>query len=220
MKKFLSKITGKVLLFLYFGWLILVLTGIGIMNQLGYRMINSGLEYTLLTMLICSVIILLTCLLVRRMNSRVLKWIFGALGSVLTFGVGLVLLNFFMFLQIYNSPGFFTYLKSPAGETAVVLRGIDMQEEQVRARAELRRANNPESSMDEFVFEDFGYSYSAYPRKLRYFYDADADVSGEIVIGCDSAAILMNEWLDDDTLHLFIQDPEANDFGEWTLNMN
>jgi len=220
MKKFLSKITGKVLLMLYFGLLIVILTIIGIMNQLGYRMINSSLEYTLLTMLICSAIILGTCLLVRRMNSRVLKWVFGALGSVLTFGVGLVLLNFFMFLQVYNTPGFFTYLQSPAGETAVVLRGINMQEDQVRARAELRRANDPEASADEFVFEDFGYSYKAYPRRFRYFYDANAEVSGEIVIGCASKAVLMNEWLDDDTLHLFIQDPEAYDSGEWTLEMN
>ena len=220
MKNFLSKITGKVLVILYFALLIVVLTFIGIMNQLGFCMINSSLEYTLLTMLICSAIILVTCLLVRRMTSRVLKWVFGILGSILTFGAGLVLLNFFMFLQIYNTPALFTYLQSPAGETAVVLRGINMQEDQVRARAELRRANDPESSMDEFVFEDFGYSYSAYPRKFRYFYDTNADVSGEIVIGCDSSAVLMNEWLDDDTLHLFIQDPEAYDSGEWTLNIN
>lgn len=219
MKKFLSKITRKHLLIAYFGLLMLILAFIGVMGGLGYELIEAGIEFTLLTMLVVSALVLGLWLLVRRMHSRLLRWMFGVLGGLLTFGLALIMMNFFIFMHLYSTPEPYAYLKSENGDAVVILRGLSMNQERTSTRAENRRAEDPEADPDTILYRDFGYSYAAYPRCAWFFYDSNAEVEGEIEIGVDSPARLMYEWIDGDTLRLYVEDGEETDFGEWILRM-
>ena len=75
-------------------------------------------------------------------------------------------------------------------------------------------ANGPQAEAD------LGYSFSAYPTVMNFFYNKKADVQGSVEIGMESAAELHYEWLDDHTLRMSVTNPQPGDGGEYTLCLN
>lgn len=205
---------------LYFIVLVLVLTAIGLMDMAGYKMISYGVTFALFGMLVCSLLILAIWAIARRIQGKILRYLVIGLGSVFIFGVAMVLMNFFSFMQLSSMPREYAQLESPSGKKAVVFQLHSFDEDRINARVQKRvAAGEDELEEDEIYYSDLGFRYSAYPKKLLFFYDSRADVSGELEIGVNSQAKLMHEWIDDNSLRLYIENPEIADGGEWHLNM-
>lgn len=116
-----------------------------------------------------------------------------------------------------------------ANHTAVVLRAVDTgfgSEETVvetNARMNERRdaiiASGEEVEEGEYPEGAFGYVYTAYPRRLMFFYDRNADSEGKLFVGLKSAASVHYEWMEDgNALRLYLEDAEIGDSGEVNLN--
>ena len=55
---------------------------------------------------------------------------------------------------------------------------------------------------------------------LKYFfYNSKKSGDGKLEIGCTSSAQLMYEWTGENTLHLFIENPERGDGGEHSITL-
>ena len=68
-------------------------------------------------------------------------------------------------------------------------------------------------------YEELGFSYAAYPKAAVFFYNSKELGEGNLEIGCTSAAQLMYEWTDDDTLHLYVDNPENGDGGDYSITL-
>lgn len=198
----------------YFVLLILILTVIGILWQLGYMFIDMGLACGLFGLLLCSALVAGTVWLVKRVYAKAAKIFVGSLGVLLTFAAALALVMLSSLLLNFGIPAHYTTLVSDDGAAAVVLREFSANEE-------LRQLRNVTPQSDEEInFEQLGYAYSAYPRVMRFFYNTRQPAAGALEIGCYSQAQLMYEWLDGDELHLYIADAEPGDAGELRLKLN
>jgi len=110
-------------------------------------------------------------------------------------------------------------ITSPSGKDAVVLRSVSSNKEAADARRADRLAADPASVADEYELSDLAYSYTAYPRFAAFFYNMKKPCEGSVEIGCKSAASFMYDWPEENILHMYIEDPEAHDFGELTLTL-
>ena len=201
----------------YFVLLILILTFIGICGQLGYVFINMNLCFGLFGLLLCSALIAGTVWLVRRFQAKAAKILAGSIGVLITFAAAVLLVMISTLMLNFGMPAHFTTLVSENGRAAVIVRQISTDE----ALRDLRQQARVETAdAEEIDFSVLGYSYAAYPRVMRWFYNTKQPAEGALEIGCASAAPLKYEWLDPDTLHLFIGDPEPGDAGELTLKLN
>lgn len=201
----------------YFVLLILILTCIGICGQLGYVFIDMSLACGLFGLLVCSALIAGTVWLVKRFYSRVAKILAGSIGVLLTFAAAVGLVVLCSLLLNFGIPTHFTTLVSEDGGAAVILRAISTDEELRDLRLEEFGEPEDENTVN---FSALGYSYSAYPRVMRFFYNAKQPALGELEIGCASEALLKYEWMDVNTLHLYIENAGIGDVGELTLNLN
>lgn len=198
----------------YFVLLILILTLIGISGQLGYAFIDMGLACALFGLLICSALIAGTVWLVKRFCSRAARLFAGCTGALLTIAAGVALAMICSMLLNFGVPAHYTTLASEGGDAVVVLRMISGD-----ARLRQLRVAEYGTTQDENIldFSVLGYSYSAYPRVMRFFYDTRWPAEGRLEIGCASDALLKYEWTDADTLHLYIDGAQVGDEGELTL---
>ena len=201
----------------YFLLLILILTVIGVFGQLGYAFIDMGLACALFGLLVCSALIAGTVWLVKRFCSRAARILAGCIGALLTIAAGVALLMICSLMLNFGVPAHYTTLISGNGEAAVILRGFSTDATLRDLRMETRADSHAESAVD---FSVLGYSYSAYPRFMRFFYNTKRPADGRLEIGCASQALLKYEWTDADTLHLFIENAEIGDEGELTLKLN
>ena len=201
----------------YFVLLILILTAIGIFGQLGYAFIDMNLACGLFGLLICSALIAGTVWLVKRFYSKAAKILVGCVGVLLTFAAAVVLVMVCSLMLNFGVPAHYTTLVSENGEAAVILRVISSDAELRDLRVAQKAEPVDENTVD---FSVLGYSYSAYPRVMRFFYDTQRPAEGKLEIGCASAALLKYEWTEPDALHLFIGDAEIGDVGELTLKLN
>jgi len=194
---------------IYFAALILVLTAIGIMGQLGYRLLEEGIVFLLFGLLVVSALIALTVFIVKRISRRWLKTLTMVAGVGVTVIIALVMLVVFTFMTEFTVPAYYNSFESPSGKVAVVLREYSGNEE-------LRQ-------MRPIVYDDgtdqMGLVYKAYPRVAGIFYDSRKPGEGELEIGLQSSAQLMYEWTDESTLRLFIRDAQPGDAGEHSLNL-
>ena len=117
----------------------------------------------------------------------------------------------------FGVPAHYTTLVSENGEAAVILRVISGDTELRDLRLAQKAEPVDENTVD---FSVLGYSYSAYPRVMHFFYDTQRPAEGKLEIGCASAALLKYEWTEPDKLHLFIGDAEIGDAGELTLKLD
>ena len=201
----------------YFVLLILILTLIGIFGQLGYAFIDMRLACGLFGLLICSALVAGTVWLARRFCSRAAKILAGCAGALLTIAAGVALAMACSMLLNFGMPAHYTTLVSEDGDTAVVLRMISGDAQMRQLRVEEYGTTQDENTLD---FSVLGYSYSAYPRVMRFFYDTKRSAEGKLEIGCSSDALLKYEWSDADTLHLYIDGAQVGDEGELTLTLN
>ena len=201
----------------YFVLLILILSFIGICGQLGYVFINMELACALFGLLLCSALIAGTIWLARRMQARVARIIVGSIGALLTLAAAVALLMLTTLMLNFGMPSHYTTLVSGNGRAAVIVRQISTDAALRDLRTAARAA---ETGAEELALSDLGYSYAAYPRVMRFFYNAKQPAEGRLEIGCTSQALLKYEWTDADTLHLFIGDAEVGDVGELTLKLN
>lgn len=207
----------KIFFLIYFGVLILLLTGIGVMGWLGYDMIDAGVEYVLFGMLLVSALIAGAVWIVRRIGARIARITVGAICGALILALSLGMIYFFTLMLAVQLPQPYTTLESPDGRSVVVLRRLSADEARVEARVEALGADwDPEQgAMDIFV----GYRYAAHPRVARFFYERDASAGGELEIGLASGAQLMYEWPREDELRLYVEGAEAGDGGELRLKL-
>lgn len=191
---------------IYFAILILLLTVLGIMRWLGYHLIEAGTEYFLFGVLLCSALVALTFFIVRRFDTKWLRILLGCVGIGITFIAAIAMIRVFSVMIEISLPGYYNSFTSPSGKTAVVLRSYSAD------RAEERAGGEPQGT-----YEELGFSYSAYPKAAAFFYNANKPGEGMLEIGCMSSAQLMYEWTDENTMHLYIKNPEKGDGGEYSI---
>lgn len=202
----------------YFVALILVLTFVGVMNWLGYKMADMTLQFALFGLLVCSALAAGAIWIVNRLRRGWVKMIVGTLCGLAVMAVAVVMMAAFSMLLFSSVPAHYATLTSPAGGHAVVLRSFSQNQESADARAAIRRAADPESDPADYVLDDLAYEYAAYPRVLRFFYNSKRPAEGAVEIGCASEAELVYEW-QDETLHLYIENPQEYDQGECFLTL-
>ena len=202
----------------YFALLILMLTFVGIMDWCGYKMLDITLEFAFFTLLACSALIALTVWLVRCVMRSWVKAVIGSVAGIIILALAMGIMGMMSMLLLYNIPMHYTTLTSPDGQTAVVLRLFSRDMEAADARAAERRLAEPESDAD-YVLADLAYEYKAYPRVAKFFYDSRKPSEGSVEIGCGSEGQLMYDWKDENTLHMYIENPDRYDKGELVLNM-
>lgn len=195
---------------IYFAILILLLTVLGIMRWMGYRLIEAGTEYFIFGVLICSALVALTFFLTRRIYSKWLKILMGCVGIALTFIAAMAMIMVFSVMIEISLPGYYNSFTSPSGKTAVVMREYSADEALISERIEGEPQGN---------YEELGFSYTAYPKAAAFFYDSKKAGQGRLEIGCTSTAQLMYEWTDENTLHLFIADAQKGDIGEYSITL-
>lgn len=203
----------------YFTLLVLLLTFIGIMDWFGYKMLDMTLEFAFFTLLICSAMVAFTVWVVRRVLRSWIKAVIGSIAGIITLALAMGIMSMMSMMMLYNIPMHYTTLISPDGKEVVVLRLFSRNMDDADARAKMRRAADPESDAEEYVLEDLAYAYTAYPKIAAFFYDSRQPSQGSVEIGCNSEAQLMYEWMDGDTLRMYIEAPEAYDHGDLILNI-
>lgn len=181
----------KKFFYFYFGALILMLTGIGIMGWLGYRLQEEGMVYLLFGVLAVSALIALAVFICRRVQLRWVK-IFTAVFSGLIIAVlAFMMFVFFAWVSEFILPGYYNSFKSPSSKAVVVLR--------------------------EYADESYtSVRYTAYPRVAGFFYDTDKPGEGDLTRELLSPDELLYEWTDENTFHLFADNPQI---GEHWLNL-
>lgn len=201
----------------YFVLLILTLTVIGIFGQLGYAFIDMGLACAMFGLLVCSGLVALTVWLVRRFDAKAAKIAAGSIGVLITFASAVGLAMVCSMMLNFGVPSHYTTLVSEGGDAVVILREFSNDVALRSLRSEDQSEPVDENSVD---FSRLGYSYLAYPRVMRFFYDTECPAEGRLEIGCASNALLKYTWEDANTLHLYIDDAQPGDQGELTLHLN
>lgn len=209
---------GVKLFFLgYFALLILLLTGIGVMNWCGYALIDAGAVFVLFGLLLFSAFVAGAVWIVRRIRVRWLRIVSATAGVLLALLLVVEMTSVFSLLLVAQMPLPYTTLVSPGGTPVAVLRQMSIDPERIEARL---AARGEVWSADTGSMDDFGYRYIAHPRVARYFYDRRAEFEGTLEIGCASAAQLMYDWPEADVLHLYIEGAQPGDAGEITLKLD
>ncbi len=104
--------------------------------------------------------------------------------------------------------------EAPEAETATDAGAVSAPEAEDASAAETAPAAE-DGEAEEYPTEAFGYVYTAYPSLLGgYFYRVDGDSEGEIYLGNASQARIRYDWLDGDTVHIYLLDAEPGDEGE------
>lgn len=188
----------------------LVLYGL---NALDLRLISGELYLILPILTLLLMIGWGMSALWRRMKPGVAR---KAVGAVLVIVMALLVMLAMTFASVFtgmNVPGRYAVMSDEEGHTLVVMRGLDPDEDRMKARHEARLAADPEGS-PEMTAEDWGFTYTAYaPAGMGLFYRPSTLLDGEVHIGYASKAELMMEW-SDGVGHFFIKNPEIGDGGE------
>lgn len=207
----------KTFFMIYFLVLMLVLTFVGIMGSLGYEMIDASIKFVLFGLLVGSAMIGGAWWIVHRIWRKWLKIVAGTGLTVLALAVILIMYLTLSFLLISATPLPYAKLGSPSGQNVVILRKFSND---AAMAAQRMTAAGKDASNGPQCEEDTGYIYMAYPTVMNLFYNKKTDVQGSLEIGYASSAELKYDWVDDNTLHMYIANPEPGDGGEYTLHLN
>ena len=201
---------------------------ISVLERIGYYLIRT--EISLLGLLMIPFFLLCWgCIaLFRKFKNKWARIIGGfAMMFVLVLIVefGLTYAAQFAQLTLASKYGFVT---NEAGRKVVIMQMIDSgfgegeeammaANDRMNERLEYLKANDlitEELEEGEYPMASFGYSYRAYPVKAGIFFHKKADVEGTVYRGYESEAKLLYEWTDDNTLRLYLENPEVGDSGE------
>lgn len=186
------------------GLLMIVLTVIGFMSFLGYKIIEANAVYILFGLLIGLALGKLAFWITGKIRRKGLRMLIGLVCTLVVSAILMLMLTFFSFVSNFYTPHQYTRLKSESGREVVVLRQLSQQFAYDRA------ADKPDS---ELQYEDLGYQYQIYPVFSKFFYNSKQPAEGSLEIGCASEAVLMHQW-DGETLHMYIDHPAEFDTGE------
>lgn len=75
-------------------------------------------------------------------------------------------------------------------------------------------------SLDSYDYETYGYIYAAYPIRGLFFYTSNVPSEGLVYRGVESSAKLLSDWVDDNTLSLYLENPEPGDSGTCRLSLH
>lgn len=200
------------------------------LERAGYRLMAT--ETTLIGMVVLLVGFVTWGLsaIARRFKSK-----YGRIVAI--FCVGAIVLIIGSLLLAYISqfarimlPSKYSVITNEAGRKAVVMMRVDTGFESeeaylaATARMDARReqilAEDPSvvvTEEDPYPTGAYGFSYNIYPVVGGIFFNEKADAEGTVYRGHSSEAKLLYEWLDDDTLRLYLENPEIGDEGESIL---
>lgn len=168
----------KKFFYFYFGALVLMLTGIGVMGWLGYRLQQEGMVYLLFGILAVSALIALIVFICKRIQIRWLKIFTAVFSGMITLALAALMLVFFTWSSIFALPNYYNSFESPSGKGVVVLR--------------------------EYADESYtAMRYTAYPKAAAFFYNTDKPGEGDLVLDLLGTDELLYEWIDESTFHLF-----------------
>lgn len=153
--------------------------------------------------------------LVRRFKNRSTRMVVGILLSVVMFILITIFSAFISMFATLTIPTEFDTVVN-GDRKVVILKGYDVDEERMNLRYQERVNANPDVQI-ELGPEDYGFCYYAYPRALGIFYRLDVDVEGSVYTGQNSEATLMIEWPDENTAHLYLDNPGIGEGGDWYL---
>lgn len=196
--------------------LMALMATVSIMSRFGLMLINGSL-YILGAF--AGLVILLGWggyVLVRVFKKRSTRLVMGTLVSVVIFLLTVIGISFITMFSAISIPSEFDTVVN-GDRKVVILKGYDIDEERMALRFNERAKQNPGVEITESP-EDYGFCYYAFPKAMGIFYRADADVEGEVYIGQNSQARLMIEWTDENTAHLFVDNPGIADGGDWYLH--
>lgn len=74
-------------------------------------------------------------------------------------------------------------------------------------------------ALESYPYEAYGHVYIALPKKAGIFYTSNVEIEGEIYRGESSKSGLFFEWIDDNTVRFYLENPEPGDEGEMILHM-
>lgn len=237
-RRFLSRQSDRIFLIII-AVLLLVTIVLNVIQRFGLYLINGAMTLYIPTM---AVIVLLGWggfALVRHISNRTVKLVVGGLLALVGM-LGLTLaFSYVGFVATFAIPQSYTTVRSPVnGQTVVVLRALDPDEDRIEERKAARLAADPDGD-PEVTVQDWGYLYRAYPRVLGLFYRQNADLEGEVRLAYGSGTAqapaegeeapaetptrgtLMVEWLDEGkTVHFFVDNPGPAEGGECTLHLD
>ena len=219
--------------------LILIIVVLGILQRLGLSLVNGTM---MLQLPVLTVVVLISWggyALVRRIKNRTAKIVVGSV-AVLVLVLAMTLISSYIsFIAALTVPQRYATLQSPSGaHRVVVLRSLDGTDERLEARRTARLAADPDGD-PEFVLQDYGYVYKAWPKAWGPFYRSNADVQGEVFMAYEAPAApaaegeggeaaepaaqpahgtLMVDWQDDESaVRFYVKDPGVAEGGECTL---
>jgi len=195
--------------------LMVVMAIVSVMSRFGLMLINSSLY---IMGAFTGLVILMGWggyAIVRLFKTKTARMLMGTLASVVIFLVVVIGVAFITMFTTIAIPTEFDVVAHGDREV-VILKGYDVDEERMNLRFNERAKQNPDTEIEPSV-EDYGFCYYAYPRTLGIFYRVDADVEGEVYTGQASEATLMIEWIDENTAHLFVENPGVAEGGDWYL---
>lgn len=201
---------------------------IAVLERLGYYLIRTELSLLGLLLIPISLLAWGGIALFLKFKNRWAKIVGGfaiAMILMLIINVGLTYAGQFAQLTMASK---YSEITNAAGRRAVIMEMIDTgfsegEEAMLAANArmderfEYLKANDlitEELAEGEYPAGAFGYSYRAYPVVAGVFFHKNADVEGTIYMGYESPAKLLYEWQDDDTLRLYLENPQVGDSGE------
>lgn len=107
---------------------------------------------------------------------------------------------------------------TPAPEVEAEAVEAETAETQAAPEATEEAAVAPDGQ--EYPSGAFGWVYTAYPKAAGLFYRPNADVTGEIYRGTESAAELRFEWTGENSVRLYLEKAEPGDSGEIVVNFD
>ena len=192
--------------------LCLLMLALGITVRCGLMLTNMKIYAWLLIGLVLTLIVWGCYAICNKIQNRKLRiGVLLVMGFVLMLAVSVVL-SLVSYFYTYAVSSKYAEVVSDTGRKLVVMRRYDLDEEKLRDRY----PDAGEELMPQ-TEEDFNYYYSAFPKKLWFFVDANAEAEGVIIISVDSEAKLMVEWPDENTAHLYVENPGPYDSGEITV---
>ena len=211
-----------------------VLIVVSVLQRCGLSMINGTLMLYLPMIGVLVLVGWLAYRLVRKIKNRTVK-VAVTVVLALVLALGMVLVSSYLsFMAALTVPQRFAMLTSPSGKhKVVVMRQVDTDESRLNARRAARLEADPDGDA-EYVLQDYGYVYRAYPTALGLFYRTNADVEGEVYLAVDAPAepaeedgvqkeapahgTLMVEWLEEESVaHFYVDSPAVGEGGECTV---
>lgn len=210
--------------------LTVVLAALCVLDRVGYSLIKTNLVMLGSGLLLLCMIVWGLVALIRKIRKNAVRIAVGTIAFMVLFMLASVALTLVSYFSEMWLPSKYSVLTSESGKSVVVMKLLDTgiydgDDGAAAAQRMMERREYILSQPDAEPLEDdempsgaYGYVYRAYPRVLGVFYKAKADCEGAIFRGMESESTMRYEWLEDGSLHLYLENAEVGDSGEIVLH--